>query len=60
MEMVFKKKRELPIDDKVTVPVPRDMKKKLEELKSVLNVNEMTRDFFDKLLKETSDGKHLN
>lgn len=60
MEIIFKKKRDLPIDDKVTVPVPRDVKIKLEELKSTLNVNEMTRDFFDRLLKETALGKHLS
>jgi len=59
MEIIFKKKRELPIDDKVTVPVPRDVKLKLEKLKDTFSVNEMTRDFFDRLIKEAEQEKHI-
>lgn len=50
MELKYKKKKDESIITKYSVPVSNDMKRKLDSLKSKVDVNAMARDFFNQLL----------
>lgn len=60
MEIVFKKKRQNSINDKITVPMPFDMKQKVEQLKNShhLDINEMVRGYLEQVILKVERGEY--
>jgi hypothetical protein len=58
IEIKLKKKTQDALTQPYTVPVSVSMKEKLNKLKdSGVDLNDMTRDFFSRVIEETDDAK---
>lgn len=59
MEIAFKKKRNSPLEAKITIPLTREVKQKLDTLKHNyrIDMNEMIRIYLDGIIKQVESGE---
>lgn len=59
MEITFKKKRNQPLNNRLTIPLTNEGKNRIETLKASyhIDINEMVRNFLDEVYQKVQSGE---